>query len=86
MSERMPRPRVPPDDDIRRVLDARSKMEGYPLTPEDVKQYADLLIALIREKIRTLAGMSDETPLTTVEALNHVLMSQRWIRRAEQSA
>jgi hypothetical protein len=86
MKERMPTPQVPPDTEIRRVLEARSKKEGYPLTEADVEKHSELLITLIREKILTLAGMSDETPLTTIEALNHVLMSQRWLRRNEMTA
>ncbi len=75
---------TPSEDRIRDVLFARCTMEGYPLTANDVEKHALLLIELIREKIHTLAGRDDRTPLTIIEALNHVLMSSRWLKRDER--
>lgn len=71
----------PNDESIRRVLVMRSQMEAYPLTEQDVLRHEALLIDLIRKKIMTLAGLNDHTPLTIVEALNHVLMSSAWLNR-----
>jgi hypothetical protein len=72
---------LPADSKILGVLQERSRCVGYPLTPEDVRDHLDLLMTLVKEKIRTLAGMSDDTPMTIYEALNTALMSTRWLRR-----
>lgn len=80
MDPRRPVDRIT-DDDIRRVLSERAAMEDYPLSAEDVARSAGLLIDLIREKMQTLAGPRDDTPMTIVEGLNHALMSRRWLTR-----
>lgn len=76
----------PDDDTIAAVLARRAAMPDYPLTVEDIGRHRDLLIALVREKIRTLAGFYDDTPMTIAEALNHVMMSPQWMRRDEPMA
>ena len=73
----------PADSLILGVLQERAAREDYPLTPEDVRDHLALLTDLVKEKIRTLAGMNDHTRMTVAEALNHVMMSPRWLRRNE---
>lgn len=77
---------LPADSLILGVLQERSRREDYPLAPEDVEKHLALLMALIKEKIRTLAGVNDHTRMTVAEALNHVMMSPRWLKRDEPKA
>lgn len=72
---------LPSDEEIHAILDKRAAMEDYPLTPEDVRDYVELLTSLVKETIETLAGMNDRTPMTIVKALNTAMMSQRWLER-----
>jgi hypothetical protein len=71
----------PADSLILGVLQERSRRADYPLEPEDVERHLDLLTSLVKEKIGTLAGLNDHTRMTVAEALNHVMMSPRWLKR-----
>ncbi len=68
------------DADIMRVLTARAAQPEYPLEMADVEKHQAGLIRIIREKIKTLAG-EENSRISIIEALNHVLMSPRWMRR-----